>query len=185
MSEVETTPPPFVLSQKISVAFKPEQILELALKELAERGHTLDPKSITSSINKAGLTITPEMTEGKVPPKKRVVKKKATPKVEAKSEPVKSEPKNKADTESKDKVESKEDTTTKADEVNPFEATSPKVDDSSNEATIAKVKEEAGVTKVAAFSTEVTEIVESDSKEAPAADSAEINPFDFTATPGS
>lgn len=168
----ETTPPPFVLSQKIVVTFTASQLLEIALDVLADTGHELDPKSVTSTITKTGMTIAAETIEGKAAPKKRRAKRKTKVAKESVEKPSK-EVKNETD-------DSKDIPATKDTGVNPFETTTAKTP--TKEETIAAVKKDNDVPEVAAFSTETTDIVESDSKEAPAVDEEEtavINPFNF------
>lgn len=182
---VENAPPPFILSQTISVTFSADQLLGLAMDALAERGHILDPKSIKSSITKNGLTINAESTEGKPAPKKRAPRKTAakaapkttTPKAETKVEDVSKATKTKEKSEepvadTKDfKDEPKKDQG-----VNPFKPAT-EVSTNSNEETIAEVKDAAGVATEAPFSVDTAEIVESDTGTAP--ESTEINPFNF------
>lgn len=151
----EVSPPPYVLTQKMSIHFTAEQILELALEALAEHGHELNISSVSSTITKTGLTISAETVEGKAPPKTRRKRKPRAKKTEVK--PKTTEKSKEAKPEEKGN--------------NPF---TPATDvEATKEETIADVKADAGVA-YAPFSTAAMNIESSDSGEAPAA-----NPFDF------
>jgi len=125
-----TSTNPYSLSSTTEVKFTSEQLLDIALNTLAEAGTEFDSdtQDIKSVINSKGLSITITTKTEKVKRKPRKVTAK-------KSDPKKEEPKVTKPTSTSDGI-------------TPFASTS----DTSNEATIDAVKEEAGVPKETAFS---------------------------------
>ena len=166
--EKDVAVPLFSLKSTVSVDFTSTQLLEIALNHLSDLGHEFDRDSVKSSFNTKGMSITVETVEGQAPTKKRATaKKKPAPK---------KEPVPKVEKTTKEPEPEKEEEPVEApaeDKGNtPFQAASPDSSDP-NQVTIAAVKEEAGVTQNAPFSTDTADIQASSTEEAPA--------FDFSA----
>ena len=172
--------PPFTQHTTTTIKFTAVQMIELALKSLLEVGQELDPDSISSTIDKNGLTITSETSIGEAPKKKRA--KKASKKVAKKTTKATPQSETKTETTAATEMEepaSVEEKVTEETGNTPFQSTTETDGEpSSNEETIAEVKAAEGVEDTAPFSTETAGIVTSDTGKAPV--STEGNPFDFS-----